>query len=43
MVKNNILIKENVICGGKSYVNKNCKKIVFIMEYHPNLKIEKAR
>ena len=26
VVKNNILIKENVICGGKSYVNKNCKK-----------------
>lgn len=26
VVKNNILIKENVICGGKSYVNKNCRK-----------------
>lgn len=26
IVKNNISIKENVICGGKSYINKNCKK-----------------
>lgn len=26
VVKNNITICENVICGGKSYVNKNCKK-----------------
>ncbi len=26
VVKNNISIKENVICGGKSYINKNCKK-----------------
>lgn len=26
VVKNNISIKENVICGGKSYININCKK-----------------
>ena len=26
VVKNNIVIYENVICGGKSYINKNCKK-----------------
>ena len=26
VVKNNIVINENVICGGKSYVNKSCKK-----------------
>tara|TARA_Y100000996_G_scaffold408941_1_gene388828 strand:- start:247 stop:909 length:663 start_codon:yes stop_codon:yes gene_type:complete len=26
VVKNNISIKENVICGGKSYINVNCKK-----------------
>tara|TARA_B100000401_G_C52687799_1_gene662981 strand:+ start:196 stop:858 length:663 start_codon:yes stop_codon:yes gene_type:complete len=26
VVKNNIVIKENVICAGKSYINKNCKK-----------------
>lgn len=26
VVKNNISIDKNVICGGKSYINKNCKK-----------------
>jgi sugar O-acyltransferase (sialic acid O-acetyltransferase NeuD family) len=26
IVKNNIRIDENVICGGKSFINKNCKK-----------------
>ena len=26
VIKNNIVINENVVCGGRSYVNKNCKK-----------------
>ena len=26
VIKNNVVISENVVCGGKSFVNKNCKK-----------------
>lgn len=26
VVKNNIIIGENTICGGKSFINKNCRK-----------------
>jgi len=26
VIKNNVAISENVVCGGKSFINKNCKK-----------------